>query len=395
MSSGIPLGEVVHFDVDTSDVTTGGEAAADSTPVFRVYEEDADAAILGPTNLTARSGLTGGYRGTFTMSVANGFEIGKWYIVRAFATVGGVTNKTIAMHFLCVAAGEYVDDYVYLSNNGVSGTTVGLNGTINNPVALGSEAVTIATAIGRKRIRFLPLSSTDTIFLDAADYSGFAFDLNGARVDTNGNDVDANTRFYSSFAGGTLVDDLFGGPGPLDLSGAYYDSIFLTNPRIVGQTYVNKCGLEGTLVVGAGGTWETTLANCYSINTSFPINFGSISGSTTKLRLLGWSGDLALSNMRAGQTLEVYGYVGKVTIAASCTGGTIKHSSHHELFEADGTTAWDKTNTTNRPTVDLVSDHEATDELAAELAKVPRRGTINKWTNQDTLAEATVEITAP
>jgi hypothetical protein len=95
----VPLDEVVHFDADTNSTTTGGESNADSTPVFRVYEEDNDTAILGPTNMTLRTGLTGGYRGTFTASAANGFEVGKWYIVKAFGTVGGVTGKATVLIF--------------------------------------------------------------------------------------------------------------------------------------------------------------------------------------------------------------------------------------------------------------------------------------------------------
>jgi hypothetical protein len=95
----VPLDEVVHFDADTSSTTTGGESNADSTPVFRVYEEDNDTAILGPTNMTLRTGLTGGYRGTFTASAANGFDVGKWYIVKAFGTVGGVNGKATVLIF--------------------------------------------------------------------------------------------------------------------------------------------------------------------------------------------------------------------------------------------------------------------------------------------------------
>lgn len=96
----IPIDEVVHFDVVTSNPSTGAASDADSTPTFAVYEEATDTDILGgPTNLTKRTSLTGNYRGTFTASAANGFEAGKWYSVVASATVNSVAGKAVAMSF--------------------------------------------------------------------------------------------------------------------------------------------------------------------------------------------------------------------------------------------------------------------------------------------------------
>jgi hypothetical protein len=95
----VPLDEVIHFDVVTSDPSTGGVSDADSTPTFDVFEEATDTGLLGNTNLTKRTSLTGNYRGTFTASAANGFEAGRWYTVVASATVGGTDGKTVAMHF--------------------------------------------------------------------------------------------------------------------------------------------------------------------------------------------------------------------------------------------------------------------------------------------------------
>lgn len=99
MSHLVPIDEVVHFDVCTHVASTGAVSDADSAPTFSVYEEDTDTAILGPTNLTKRTSLTGNYRGSFTASAANGFEAGKWYSVIVSATVSTVAAKTVAMHF--------------------------------------------------------------------------------------------------------------------------------------------------------------------------------------------------------------------------------------------------------------------------------------------------------
>jgi hypothetical protein len=101
----IPIDEVVYFDVITSDPTNNGTVTdADSTPTFDVFEESTDTAILAAQNFTKRTSKTGDYRGTFTASAANGFEVGKWYSVIASATVGGVSGKCAALHFRCAPA---------------------------------------------------------------------------------------------------------------------------------------------------------------------------------------------------------------------------------------------------------------------------------------------------
>jgi len=100
----IPLDEAVYFDVITSTPSTGAAVDADSTPTFAVYEESTDTDIGIGGNLTKRTSLTGNYRGTFTASTANGFEVGKWYSVICSATVGAVAGKCRALGFRCVAA---------------------------------------------------------------------------------------------------------------------------------------------------------------------------------------------------------------------------------------------------------------------------------------------------
>lgn len=100
----IPLDEVVYFDVITSTPSTGAAVDADSTPTFAVYEEATDTDIGVGGNLTKRTSLTGNYRGSFTASAANGFEVGKWYSVIASATVGAVAGKCRALGFRCAAA---------------------------------------------------------------------------------------------------------------------------------------------------------------------------------------------------------------------------------------------------------------------------------------------------
>ena len=93
MSELIPIDEVVHLDVITSDPATGAAVDADSAPTFDVFEESTDTPILDDQSMTKRGSLDGNYRGSITCSTANGFEAGKWYSVVVTAIVDSTTAK--------------------------------------------------------------------------------------------------------------------------------------------------------------------------------------------------------------------------------------------------------------------------------------------------------------
>lgn len=100
----IPLDEVIFFDCVTTHPSTGAATDADSTPTFAVYEESTDTDIGVGGNLTKRTSLTGNYRGTFTLSAANGFEVGKWYSIIGSATVNAIAGKAVLKNFRVKAA---------------------------------------------------------------------------------------------------------------------------------------------------------------------------------------------------------------------------------------------------------------------------------------------------
>lgn len=104
MSDREPLDTVVRFDLVTSIPSTGEVSDADSTPTFEVFEDATDTDIGVGGNLTKRTSKTGNYRGSFTASAANGFEVGKRYAVVASATVDAIAGKTVAKQFIIVPA---------------------------------------------------------------------------------------------------------------------------------------------------------------------------------------------------------------------------------------------------------------------------------------------------
>ena len=128
----VPLDEVIHFDCITTTPSTGAAVDADSTPTFAVYEESTDTDIGIGGNLTKRTSLTGNYRGTFTLSAANGFEVGKWYSIIGSAVVGGVTGKAVLKNFRVVAA-EAIAGKPKADVDAWLGTTVATPGTAGAP----------------------------------------------------------------------------------------------------------------------------------------------------------------------------------------------------------------------------------------------------------------------
>lgn len=88
--SPLVINDAPYFEIDTHSPTTGASANADSAPTYTVYKAG-NTAILTDQSFTLRT--TGEYYATFTASVANGFAVGDYCIVRAKATVGGILAK--------------------------------------------------------------------------------------------------------------------------------------------------------------------------------------------------------------------------------------------------------------------------------------------------------------
>lgn len=162
----IALDEVIHFDMVTHSPTTGAAVDADSTPTFACYEEATDTDIGVGGNFTKRTSLTGNYRGTFTLSAANGFEVGKWYSIIASATVGAIAAKAVVRYFRVCAAEAIVgkakvDVDAWLGTAAATPTVAGVpevdpthwNGTaVATPDTAGYPKVTIKDGTGTGEI---------------------------------------------------------------------------------------------------------------------------------------------------------------------------------------------------------------------------------------------------
>lgn len=100
------LSAPITFVCNTHNPTTGAASAADSSPAYRVYEDQTATPLLTGTMATLDSGnTTGYYSASITASTGNGFEQGKSYTIYISATVAGVT-ATLSRYFQIGAAAD-------------------------------------------------------------------------------------------------------------------------------------------------------------------------------------------------------------------------------------------------------------------------------------------------
>jgi len=127
----IPLNEELYFDIITNN-NLGGIANTDSVPIYDVFEEGIDIGIVTGI-LTQRTGLIGNYRGTFTISSGNGFDIGKYYSIIVNTTISGISGKCVATNFRVSAPESIVGcDISTLTSDYDSAKTAATQTSIND-----------------------------------------------------------------------------------------------------------------------------------------------------------------------------------------------------------------------------------------------------------------------
>jgi hypothetical protein len=154
----LPIDEVATFDVLTHDPDTMAIHDADSAPVYDVFEDATDTPILSAQAMTKRTSKTGDYRGSITLSAANGFEAGKSYNVIVSGTVTGtvsavaITSKVRALCFRCglaeAVSGVPKIDSSYLAGQAVTAAAgVTFPTSVASPTNITAGTITTATSV--------------------------------------------------------------------------------------------------------------------------------------------------------------------------------------------------------------------------------------------------------
>lgn len=249
----IPLDEVVYFDVISSS-STGAAADADSTPTFEVFEESTDTDIGVGGNLTKRTSKTGNYRGTFTLSAANGFEVGKWYSIIASATIGGVAAKCMVKNFRVIAA-EATAGYPAVDAakiNNVATTSVTTISAYLGSTGAAVNGTNVNTLSGHD-----PGATLGTSTLTQTQVTGGAYALNSASFAFNSGLDFTTTQKAATLARVTLTDTVTTYTGNTPQTGDSYARIGANG---VGLTSVALADATSDAVI-ADAVWNATTAS--------------------------------------------------------------------------------------------------------------------------------------
>tara|TARA_R110000868_G_scaffold11634_3_gene56889 strand:- start:1639 stop:3147 length:1509 start_codon:yes stop_codon:yes gene_type:complete len=252
------------------------------------------ATLASTTNITAATGI-----------VLSG-------VTHTGAVIPTVTTTTTATNITNNHA-KYMNGVVWIDTvNGTAGTTAYTNGILSAPVSGVADAKTIADNLKMKKFYFVAGSSITL----AANYGGYVFEGPSWTLALGGQAIAA-----AKFIGATVT-----GIGTGAASVFEHCSIgTVTLPT----TEINYCGVSGTFTVSATGAYS--FDECYNesaAGTDWILDFAAVGATSIGLRH--FAGSVEVRNMAAGDIL-VFSGNGKLTLAASCTAGTVNIRGMVEL----------------------------------------------------------------
>jgi hypothetical protein len=203
----------------------------------------------------------------------------------------------------------YDDGAIWIDTvNGTNGTTVYENGTSGNPVLTLADALSLATAANVKHLHIvngstITLTSTVDNFEITGDEWGLA--LGGQSCD--------GLSVHNAHLNGAGVTGTFSGNAHLLHSTIGASGITGPNARL------GWCALTGALTSNGTGTW--VIHSCWGLSGA-SFDFGAGAGQT--IYITDWlGGPITIANMAASDVLYFEGRSAALTLAASCTGGTV------------------------------------------------------------------------
>lgn len=255
----------------------------------------------GTANISREIPLLGTHTGT-------GSDIGKVFIRFVCSSQ---SNPTLFVDELLVQAvniGQtvgYAEGAIWIdTNNGTAGTEAFVNGTADNPVDSWADALTLSSSTGIVKFKFKSPSSISL----TANSDNYHLEGDNWTLALNGQSVD---NIYIS---GAFISGISSG-----------DNLRLDNCSIgtstIGTTWATDCRITGTItLLSAGGYF---FQGCFAPTDGTPIiDLGSAVGAQT-VCLSPLFGGMEIRNSKAGDLVHVEGS-GELTLAASCTAGTIE-----------------------------------------------------------------------
>lgn len=188
---------------------------------------------------------------------------------------------------------------------GAPGTVEGENGTVSNPSSNITDALTIAVAAGRVRLR---VASGSTITLLAA-LEGYEIYNNNWTLVLNGQSVSGSCIM------GAAVSGVCTGANPPSFIDCHFANTTLP------PSHLRRCGFGGTITAGSAGDFFFDLCHSSVAGTSAPVfDFGAGLGASN-MNYRHYSGGIEIRNMGAGAgsyNMSLEGW-GQLIINANCS----------------------------------------------------------------------------
>lgn len=204
---------------------------------------------------------------------------------------------------------SYDDGAIWIDTvNGTAGTTLYENGTAGLPVDTLADALTLAAAANLKHFHLINGSSiTLTSNIDSYEITGDEFGVALGGQSVNGASIH-NAHKVGVGVSGTFT----GNPHILH---SMIDTAGITGPN----ARLGWCAIMGPLTSNGTGTW--VVHSCWGLSGAV-FDFGAGAGQT--IYILDWlGGPIEIKNMAASDVLYFEGRSGLLTLAASCTAGTV------------------------------------------------------------------------
>lgn len=282
------------------------------TITFKAYNGstwDTRATVIGTsstTNVTKDISLLASH----TLTGANAGEV---YIQLTSTGQSSIVVYTDELLVAGVAVGisiGYSQGAVWVDSAGTSGTTAYINGTADNPCPW-ADALVVAAAVGLKK--FIVAAGTSITL--GADLTESTVEGRGYTLALAGYDISTTTIMGCETLSGT---------GTATAHEAFIWDCQLGSVTL-GEVDIHNAHLTGTVTLS-----EATATRPYLIhrsvgvyvNGAYPtVDFGAAVGATF-CNISSFSGGINIANMKTGDVLSIDGNA-DVTLAASCTGGTV------------------------------------------------------------------------
>tara|TARA_R110002020_G_scaffold467655_1_gene691372 strand:+ start:8087 stop:10348 length:2262 start_codon:yes stop_codon:yes gene_type:complete len=296
------------------------------------------------------------------------------WIVNPDATTG--FNVTAGQVHTSTQSGGYDNNTVYIDLvNGATGTQIGVNGTIDNPLSSLPNARTVADDSRVNSNRFEFVRSTSGVTLDQ-DYTSWLFrGRNPAIMDLGGFDVS-----LSSF-----VEVVVGGICTNNTAVAVYITCGIIDLDCGNSNFID-CGLVTELKMSESGAAYTSQGMFNNRTDALPaavptITFNGDGISAIRFEGSNHSGSYVIKGMTSVDILELYGDC-RITLDSTCNGGTFIHGGDVKIID-NSTTSPTFTDGVIKDTNDKVSllpnttVFEARTLLSAEYSTAANLATVD------------------